>query len=205
MEAAKRILSAYPDYGRAPPEYLLTFTELLSTFDDETLAALCDLRTGLATRTAYLPTIADIDKFLRARRAEQEDRGRFRMPGPAPSMVTYTQDEYHAMRFYPESADAEKARQRLRALGVDVDKMFRPVHDTSAEHRKQVVIEALGYDPSRGRPPARDLVGKVIPQDSSELKTPPTPPSKELVELVRRQTSGEVGYPDAKVTTGSSS
>lgn len=63
-------MSAYPDYNKAPPEYLLTLTELLGSYDDETVARLVDMRTGIPSRCKFLPTVADIVEFVK----EIEDR-----------------------------------------------------------------------------------------------------------------------------------
>ena len=55
-KAAKRILSGYPDYGKAPPEYVVTVTELLATYPESIIWKVADLRTGIASRTEkWLP------------------------------------------------------------------------------------------------------------------------------------------------------
>ena len=69
---AARILSNYPDYGKAPPEYLLTLSETLAGLTTSEMVWLCDANDGLATVCKYLPTTADIHDFLRARRAKAE-------------------------------------------------------------------------------------------------------------------------------------
>lgn len=57
---AKRILSCFPDYGKAPPEYLLRMTELLASYPPEVQERLVDLRRGIPGRCRFLPTLADI-------------------------------------------------------------------------------------------------------------------------------------------------
>lgn len=112
MEAAKKILACYPDYGKAPPEYLLAVTELLSGYDDYVLTELSDLRRGVVARCAFLPTIADIVKM-----AGEVLAARPRAPATAPPepRITMSMDDYHAIQFYPQSPEAEAARERLRA------------------------------------------------------------------------------------------
>lgn len=62
-QACQMILSCYPDFGKAPPEYAVNLIDLLATYPEKTLVAFCDLRTGVASRCPYLPTIADIVKL----------------------------------------------------------------------------------------------------------------------------------------------
>lgn len=69
---AARILSNYPDYGKAPPEYLLTLSETLASLTTSEMVWLCDANDGLATVCKYLPTTADIHDFLKAKRAKAE-------------------------------------------------------------------------------------------------------------------------------------
>jgi hypothetical protein len=70
--AAKRIMANYPDYGKAPPEYLLSMTETMAALTEEEIVWLSDRREGLATVCKYLPTPADIHDFLKAKRAKAE-------------------------------------------------------------------------------------------------------------------------------------
>lgn len=57
---AEKILKSYPDYGKAPAEYLLAVTELLAGYPQEVRERLADLRTGIASRCKFLPSIAEI-------------------------------------------------------------------------------------------------------------------------------------------------
>jgi hypothetical protein len=70
--AAKKILSTYPDYGKAPPEYIVSFAEALSYLTPDEIAAVTDPRNGVASRCQFLPTIADIHAVLRERQARTE-------------------------------------------------------------------------------------------------------------------------------------
>lgn len=54
------VLSCYPDFGKAPPEYVVNLIDVLSTYPEKTLVKLCDLRTGVVSKCPYLPTVADI-------------------------------------------------------------------------------------------------------------------------------------------------
>lgn len=54
------ILACYPDFGKAPPEYAVNLIDVLATYPEKMLVKFCDLRTGIAARCRYLPTIADI-------------------------------------------------------------------------------------------------------------------------------------------------
>ena len=66
---AKKILSAYPDFGKAPPEYIINFADALAYLNPDDIAVLVHPTEGLATRCQFLPTIADIHALLKERRA----------------------------------------------------------------------------------------------------------------------------------------
>lgn len=79
------ILSCYPDFGKAPPEYVVNLIDVLSTYPEKTLVKLCGLRTGIVSQCAFLPSVAEIvrmaDGFeaidrLVEEQAEQETRDR---------------------------------------------------------------------------------------------------------------------------------
>lgn len=57
-------MAIYPDYSKAPSTYVLAITEILSTYDEDVLKAICDLKTGIPSRCQFLPTVADITKFV---------------------------------------------------------------------------------------------------------------------------------------------
>lgn len=71
-KAAKRILTSYPDYGKAPPEYGVNLAEYLSYLSDEEMAVVMHPKTGITSKTSFLPTNADIQALLR----EHEERQR---------------------------------------------------------------------------------------------------------------------------------
>lgn len=85
MEAAKTILSRYPDYGKAPPEYLASIAELLADIPPENLKVMVDKFIGISARCKYLPTHADFVEFdekLEARRYATRDLRQGRVPEP---------------------------------------------------------------------------------------------------------------------------
>lgn len=65
-------MGAYPDYGKAPPEYIVGFAEALSYLSSDELAVVLHPKDGIATRCQYLPTIADIHAVLRDAKARQD-------------------------------------------------------------------------------------------------------------------------------------
>ena len=70
--AAKKILSGFPDYGKAPPEYVVNLAESLSYLNDEELAVILHPINGVLARTKFLPTFADISAVLVDHRSRQE-------------------------------------------------------------------------------------------------------------------------------------
>lgn len=69
-KAAKKILTSYPDYGKAPPEYGVNLADYLSYLTDDEMAVVMHPRTGITSKSAFLPTNADIQALLR----EHEER-----------------------------------------------------------------------------------------------------------------------------------
>jgi hypothetical protein len=70
--AAKKIISSFPDYGKAPPEYVVNLAESLSYLNEEELAVILHPINGVIARTKFLPTFADISAVLVEHRAKQE-------------------------------------------------------------------------------------------------------------------------------------
>lgn len=70
--AAKKIVSSFPDYGKAPPEYLVNLAESLSYLSDDELAVVLHPLSGVVARTKFLPTFADISAVLVEHRNRQE-------------------------------------------------------------------------------------------------------------------------------------
>jgi len=71
-KAAKKIISAYPDYGKAPPEYVVNLAESLSYLTEDELAVVTHPVTGVISRTKFLPTFADITAVLQDHKGKQE-------------------------------------------------------------------------------------------------------------------------------------
>jgi hypothetical protein len=61
-KAAEKLLSSYPDYGKAPKGYLIAIAEILAELSEEALAAVMDSKNGVRARHSFLPTVADIVK-----------------------------------------------------------------------------------------------------------------------------------------------
>lgn len=71
-KAAKKILTSYPDYGKAPPEYVVNLAEYLSFLTVEEIAVVMHPKSGITARTAYLPTNADIQALLKESEAKRD-------------------------------------------------------------------------------------------------------------------------------------
>ena len=56
------ILSCYPDYGKARPEYVVNVIDCFATFPEWVMVELCNLRTGIPAQSEFLPSIALIVK-----------------------------------------------------------------------------------------------------------------------------------------------
>lgn len=109
MEAAKTILSRYPDYGKAAPEYLASIAELLADIPPENLKVMVDKYIGISARCKYLPTHADFVEFdekLEARRFATRDLRQGRVaepvksqkPMPFPKLWEAFKDEPHLLQ-----------------------------------------------------------------------------------------------------------
>lgn len=70
-KAAKKILTSYPDYGKAPPEYAVNLAEYLSFLTEDEIAAVMHPKTGITSKTSFLPTHADIQALLKEREEQQ--------------------------------------------------------------------------------------------------------------------------------------
>ena len=70
-KAAKKILTSYPDYGKAPPEYAVNLAECLSFLTEEEIGVVMHPKTGITSKTAFLPTNADIQALLREHEEQQ--------------------------------------------------------------------------------------------------------------------------------------
>lgn len=85
MEAAQTILTRYPDYGKASPEYLASIAELLADMPPENLRVMCDKFIGISAKCKFLPTHADFVEFdegIEAKRYSTRDLRHGRVPEP---------------------------------------------------------------------------------------------------------------------------
>jgi len=74
---AEKILFCFPDYGKAPDEYLGNLTALLAEYPDDVQEALADRKTGVASKTQYLPTVAVIVEMAEQLMAAKAKAARF--------------------------------------------------------------------------------------------------------------------------------
>lgn len=120
-DAAKMILSRYPDYGKASPEYLASIAELLSDMPPENLRVMTDKFIGISARCKFLPTHADLVEFdegIEAKRYATRDLRQGRVPEPVysakpapfPKLWAAFYEEPHLMeRSFDCLCDASKA------------------------------------------------------------------------------------------------
>lgn len=126
-------MSRFPDYGKAPPEYLAGIAELLAGFDDEVLKTITDKRIGVSARCKFLPTQADIVEFaeaLEARRHATRDLRQGRVaekPYERPAMpfpklwAAFREEPALLERTFDTLADASRAlaqHGRAEAEGI---------------------------------------------------------------------------------------
>lgn len=71
------MLSAFPDYGKSAPEYLLSVTELLASYPPDVQVKLADHRTGIPAKTQFLPTVAVIVEMADNLMAQQAKLDRY--------------------------------------------------------------------------------------------------------------------------------
>jgi len=114
VDMMEKIYCSYPDYGKAPPEYLLSITEYLSYLSPEDQAALANPKNGVATVCRFLPTKAEMVEFLKEHNK----------PGYNPRSSTYP---YFDKADDPPQPPAEARKaQVLRELGYDPELPRRP-------------------------------------------------------------------------------
>lgn len=119
------MLSNYPDYGKAPPDYLLRITEVVAFYSEAAHKALIDPIHGIAAQCRFLPTTGDIVAFLRAPKAERDRQ-----------LADRDRKLDAEWKRQPEAS----GYQRLRSDGW--------VQQGTAASRRAFVIKTLGYDPA---------------------------------------------------------
>jgi hypothetical protein len=150
-KAAKKILAAYPDYGKAPPEYIINFAEALSYLTADEIAAVTDPRTGVASRCQFLPTIADVHALLRER-IEREEKFK-----PAHTVYHRLQPDVGP---WDEETDYERKRRVVREIlgynpGDDRNPPKREFSDPTAEDIKNLKLK------TPAAPPTPQLIAKL--------------------------------------------
>jgi hypothetical protein len=103
---AKRILASFPDYGKAPPEYVLAMAEYLAYVTDSERELLLHPRLGVRARCKFLPTVADCEELLR----EHEARRRQFEPLPSQWKRLNSEPELDGWEPDPEKRRAAVAR-----------------------------------------------------------------------------------------------
>jgi hypothetical protein len=145
-KAAKKILSGFPDYGKAPPEYVVNLAESLSYLNDEELAVVLHPLNGVLARTKFLPTFADIAAVLQDHKNRQEQ---FK---PAHTQYKRLADERGP---WDEETDWErKARVVQDLLGYNplergVAASPRSFEPPSAEDMRNLKLKSPADGPSR--------------------------------------------------------
>ena len=81
------MLRAFPDYGKAPDGYLLSISELLASYSESIRRRLCDLKTGIPSKTSYLPTVEQITKLADTFIDQEERAERYRSSPRRPVLV----------------------------------------------------------------------------------------------------------------------
>lgn len=113
-KAAQMILSCYPDYGKAPPEYIVNLIDVLATFPSHVLVRMVNLREGIVARCNYLPSIAEVVEMGESFASLMEEQ---------------RLDDLAAKRAEDERAKAaellEKARQKYPTAFIDANGMLR--------------------------------------------------------------------------------
>lgn len=62
----RKMLSAFPDYGKSPPEYLLTITELMASYPEHIQLQIGNVKTGLPSKESFLPPAQKITDMAKA-------------------------------------------------------------------------------------------------------------------------------------------
>jgi hypothetical protein len=167
-----RIIGAYPDSGRATPEYIASMVEAIANLTSEEIDEVMDPRTGIVARSKFLPTIAEVHEIFREKKAMED----------------------------AERAKEEAARNRfVYKDGVSWNRLERddevPDPRPPAAVRAKQVRDLLGYDPldpkARRDPPAFKTKPLSEFKSSADCSRQDNGPSQELLDLIARQDSGE--------------
>ena len=176
---AEKLLSSYPDYGKASKTYLLSIAEVFNQLPQDVAAAALNITTGVRARCAFLPTVADIVKFAEDYRVKQTQ---FQSP-PRYGI-------YQLLEPSNEPAPTSDECQRCRDHWNQVkEQIYAEQRRKSGQPDSVIVPDNLSNEE------AAAWVGE-------RLRTPSAPPSDELVELVRQQREQRKAHDDAEIATG---
>ena len=147
-KAAKKILSSYPDYGKASPDYAVLLAEFLSFLTEEEIGAVMHPRHGVTAKTEFLPTNKQIQEVV---------------------------NEYHARKkqFAPSTSGYQKFSSVCTEKDVAPDKTpFRPFPKLWAEFKEEpwllkshtfdVLWEASRSLAMFGKDAARDVLARRV-------------------------------------------
>lgn len=132
-DTVDKILRNYPDYGKAPPSYVTALIEVVTHYGPDFHEAFADLKTGVSSRTAFLPTpfhFAEVAKehqveINRMRRLDEMDV-RFKR-----AILEAPEGPYKPVqpaRYYDRRGDEitpRQARERMEQHARDVASMAK--------------------------------------------------------------------------------
>jgi hypothetical protein len=73
---AIKILSMFPDYGKAPPEYITSMIEVIAHYPVSFHSAFSDPRKGIPSRTKFLPTPFDFAEMAKELQKDLDHQNR---------------------------------------------------------------------------------------------------------------------------------
>jgi hypothetical protein len=154
-EIAIRLLSQWPDFGKATDPYVLGISEFLSTCTEDEIADLMHPRTGIRAKCKFLPTIADMSKVLikaAALRLEEKSQAERREAETKARVEAALAAEGEERR---QEAVAEiKKRKLLKAQETWPDAWID--WDQTDSHGNRGVLRSLNYGRSINGPTVTD-------------------------------------------------
>ncbi len=140
-------MASFPDYGKAPPEYVVNLAESLSHLRDDDLAVVLHPLNGVAARTKFLPTFADIAAVLQEHRAKQDQ------------FKTHT--TYKRLESVVTPADVAKPRSKYQPY-PKLWAAFADESDLLIGHTFEVLTEASRSLAMFGKESARDVLARRV-------------------------------------------
>lgn len=174
-DVVKQILSRFPDYGKAPPEYLIGLIEVVEQFPAHVQAAMLDPLSGISARCKFLPTSHDFvsmaAEILSANERETAERARIadlaarveaRRSLPLPPLGKAP------VRYYAPNGDEISAKEAAERLARHEQ---NKANEAKLERRRLYALELGEGDIERG-----ELV--MIERGLSEVPADWTPSSE---------------------------